>query len=64
MPAFAGMTKNPMRAVLLLSLLLLAACGQAGDLYLPPGQADTAPASAPADTPPDEQDKDKDKDKK
>jgi hypothetical protein len=43
-PAFAGMTKTEMRLLILLSPLLLAACGQAGDLYLP----DKKPAPQPA----------------
>jgi predicted small lipoprotein YifL len=40
-----------MRLALLASLLLLSACGQAGDLYLPSDPAATpAPAQAPTDT--------------
>ena len=50
-----------MRPLILLTFLLLAACGQAGDLYLPaeqpkqpepqqqPAPAETAPAEKPAD---------------
>jgi predicted small lipoprotein YifL len=47
-----------MRTFVLLSFLLLAACGQSGDLYLPAEQpeAEPAPAEAPA--------KDKDKDER
>jgi predicted small lipoprotein YifL len=42
-----------MRALTLLSFLLLAACGQSGDLYLPPEQP-AEPVAAPpaAETPP------------
>ena len=48
-----------MRALTALSLLLLSACGQSGDLYLPadqpePAQAPAAPAD-PAATPPAEE---------
>jgi predicted small lipoprotein YifL len=47
-----------MRLLLLLSFTLLAACGQAGDLYLPPEQpAEPAAAQPAAETPPAEQDK-------
>ena len=45
-----------MRLALLGSLLLLSACGQAGDLYLPSDPAAT-PAPAPAQAPADEQKK-------
>jgi predicted small lipoprotein YifL len=40
------MTDNtrPMRFLPLLAFLLLAACGQSGDLYLPPNDPDTKPA--------------------
>ena len=51
-----------MRLLRVLPVLLLAACGQAGDLYLPPQQPE--PAAAPAGAPADEPDEDKDKDKK
>lgn len=54
-----------MRMLVVLSFLLLAACGQAGDLYLPAEPAEPAEpagaAPAPADTPPDPE---KDKDRK
>ena len=51
-----------MRMLVVLSFLLLAACGQAGDLYLPAEPAEPAGAApAPADTPPDPE---KDKDRK
>jgi predicted small lipoprotein YifL len=53
-----------MRLFRMLPCLLLAACGQAGDLYLPPEQAETAPAAAPSDAPPQDPDEDKGKDKK
>ena len=50
-----------MRVLTLLSVLLLAACGQAGDLYLPAGQAPAKPAqqppappAPPADQPPED----------
>jgi len=33
-----------MRALLLPTFLLLAACGQSGDLYLPPNEPDSKPA--------------------
>jgi predicted small lipoprotein YifL len=33
-----------MRTLVLLSFLLLAACGQSGDLYLPPNDPDSKPA--------------------
>jgi predicted small lipoprotein YifL len=49
-PAFAGMTELRMRALVLLCLTLLVACGQSGDLYLPPERP--APAATPADAPP------------
>jgi predicted small lipoprotein YifL len=61
MPAFAGMTATTMRALVLLSFLLLAACGQSGDLYLPAEQPE--PAAAPAAAPP-EAPAEKEKDKK
>ena len=51
-----------MRALLLLSFLLLAACGQSGDLYLPAEQPEpqAAPgAPAPAGQPPADEKKDK-----
>ena len=49
-----------MRALTLLSFLLLAACGQSGDLYLPPEEpapVESAPPAepAPADQPPAEE---------
>jgi predicted small lipoprotein YifL len=50
MPACAGMTDRTMRALILLSVSLLAACGQSGDLYLPAEQPE--PAAAPAEAPP------------
>ena len=55
-----------MRALLLPSFMLLAACGQAGDLYLPPEQPPApAPAQQPAppaaDAPAPPEDKNKDK---
>jgi len=42
-----------MRILLLLPILLLAACGQSGDLYLPPKEppAETVPQPAPPPTP-------------
>jgi hypothetical protein len=48
-----------MRLSRLLPVVLLAACGQSGDLYLPaeqpqPQAAPTPPAPAPAEQPPDE----------
>jgi len=50
-----------MRALLLISIVLLAGCGQSGDLYLPPKEQ---PAPPPAETPPPpapEQQQEKDK---
>ena len=50
-----------MRALLSIVVVLLAGCGQSGDLYLPPKQpppAESAPPAAPPETPP-EEDKDK-----
>ena len=52
-----------MRALLLISVVLLAGCGQSGDLYLPPKQQ---PAPPPAETPapqptPEQQQQEKDK---
>ena len=41
-----------MRATLLLSFLLLAACGQSGDLYLPPEQPAPVDSAPPAEQPP------------
>ena len=52
-----------MRALILLSFTLLAACGQSGDLYLPPEQPETPPAQPaeplpqPAPAPPEEKKK-------
>jgi len=40
-----------MRALMLLSFLLLAACGQSGDLYLPPEQPEPVAAPPAAETP-------------
>ena len=52
---------RPMRAFLLLPVFLLAACGQSGDLYLPPPKAPPAESAAPATVEPapklDEKDK-------
>jgi predicted small lipoprotein YifL len=50
-----------MRAWVLLSSLLLAACGQSGDLYLPPNDPDSKPAepAPPAIGPAADQKKDK-----
>jgi predicted small lipoprotein YifL len=42
-----------MRFLKLLPIVLLAACGQSGDLYLPPNEPDSKPAEpAPADVGP------------
>jgi predicted small lipoprotein YifL len=50
-----------MRRLVLLSFALLAACGQAGDLYLPPEQPEHPVAEPPAPgTPPADEDKKKD----
>jgi predicted small lipoprotein YifL len=57
-----GHDDEPMRALLLVPFLLLAACGQSGDLYLPPGQPE--PAATPAEAPPAEAPAEKEKDKK
>jgi hypothetical protein len=57
-PACAGMTGPPMRLALLLTLLL-SACGQSGDLYLPdvpPPPREEAPLP-----PPEKPDPEKDK---
>lgn len=52
-----------MRILRLLPVLLLAACGQSGDLYLPPEQPE--PAATPAEAPPPaEAPAEKEKDKK
>jgi predicted small lipoprotein YifL len=40
-----------MRALRLLPFLLLAACGQSGDLYLPPEQPEPMAAPPAAETP-------------
>jgi len=57
------MTDNtrPMRTALTLLALLLAACGQSGDLYLPPNDPDSKPAepAPPATGPAADQKKDK-----
>ena len=50
-----------MRILRLLPVLLLAACGQSGDLYLPPEQPE--PAATPAAAPPAEAPAEKEKDK-
>ena len=42
----------PMRALPLVLILLLAGCGQAGDLYLPPEPPAPPPSTAPAEAPP------------
>ena len=42
----------PMRALPLVLILLLAGCGQAGDLYLPQETPPTPPVAAPAETQP------------
>jgi predicted small lipoprotein YifL len=42
-----------MRAFLLISIVLIAACGQSGDLYLPPKQQPAEPT--PGQPPPAEQ---------
>ena len=39
-----------MRALLLLPILLLAACGQSGDLYLPPKDTPPPESAAPPDS--------------
>jgi predicted small lipoprotein YifL len=41
-----------MRALPLVLILLLAGCGQAGDLYLPPDPPAPQPSTAPAEAPP------------
>jgi predicted small lipoprotein YifL len=50
-----------MRALVLLSFLLLAGCGQSGDLYLPAEQPEPPQPAAPAEAP---AEKDKNKDPK
>jgi hypothetical protein len=44
-----------MRALVLLSFLLLAACGQSGDLYLPAEQPEPPQPAAPAEPPADKE---------
>jgi len=46
-----------MRSFLLLPVLLLAACGQSGDLYLPPKEPPAEPAPLPAPTPEEQKEK-------
>ena len=46
-----------MRALTLLSFLLLAGCGQSGDLYLPPEQPEPVAAPPAAETPAEDKDK-------
>lgn len=57
------MTDNtrPMRFLRFLPFVLLAACGQSGDLYLPPNDPDTRPAepAPPATGPAADQKKDR-----
>jgi len=53
-----------MRILLLLPVLLLAACGQSGDLYLPPEQpapVESAPPPEPAPEPAPVETRDEDK---
>ena len=48
-----GHDEEAMRLLRVLPFLLLAACGQSGDLYLPPNEPDSKPAQpAPADVGP------------
>lgn len=41
-----------MRYLVAVSMVLLAGCGQAGDLYLPPEPPAPPPSTAPAEAPP------------
>ena len=53
-----GHDDKTMRALFLLFSLLLAACGQAGDLYLPPEQPEPAQEpAAPAEPPAEDKDR-------